>query len=971
MDVNEGPDGGDLEAWLRAEMAELRGLEHHDPFANPVLLLAVQLEQRWADGACADADVDALIARLTLEASLERAERLRHYLGESDPAANARRQAALFEALPDDFDAFRDCVERPRYGFVFTAHPTFAHAREVHVDLLSLALDRDEAGRSLGDDGRTAIVERLGRADHRPPRPIDLDVEHRLAMAAIERVRTALDDAHRRLFTVARARFPDRWRDLRPRLASVATWVGYDLDGRADIPWRTTFAKRLEVQARELEALRARVQALEPRAAAEPNVAAPLELAEARLALALKTTREGAAVMTGDGADGEALARLAAWSREVVAGDGGRLVSARPLAQIVERALARCGDDDLALELAVIAADLESVGLGRARTHLRINAVQLHNAVRRQLDMDHPPDDPSYRLSYLDAVSRLIAQVEPVTVHFGSIDAERTTARRVFMLMAQLVKVVDADEPLRFLIAETESAFTLLVALYFAKLFGIDDRVDLSPLFETEKALERGVEVVREALAREPYRAYVERRGRLCLQTGYSDAGRYLGQTAAAVKIERLKLDVVELLDELGLGDVEVVVFDTHGESIGRGGNPASFADRLAYLHTAETRRRVAARGRKAKQETSFQGSDGYLLFTHPVATEAVVTRVLEHVLTPPPNERDPFYAGDVYAAEFFTVIERFGHTLIDDPDYAALLGAFGANMLERTGSRAMRRQHEGGAPQHLGHPSQLRAIPHNAILQQLGFLANSLGGAGAAVAKDPDRFRTLYAESERFRRLVAMIEHAFKYSDAAVLRAHIDLLDPAMWLLRGSRARELARQEGLRATAASCERLGAHEKLTRIFRALLRDHLDLDHVLRHHRRAQREQGEAPIVVGAATRDNMHLLNAVRLACMLRLFALAAHIPDFSGRYELTREELIAHVFHLDVDRVVEVLRRIFPYAPPSGRALDWGETATYLDSEGESYRREHEEIFIPMDCTAERIRRVSVALVHHLGAVG
>jgi phosphoenolpyruvate carboxylase len=65
------------------------------------------------------------------------------------------------------------------------------------------------------------------------------------------------------------------------------------------------------------------------------------------------------------------------------------------------------------------------------------------------------------------------------------------------------------------------------------------------------------------------------------------------------------------------------------------------------------------------------------------------------------------------------------------------------------------------------------------------------------------------------------------------------------------------------------------------------------------------------------------------------------------------------------------VLRRIFPYARLSGRALDWGEPATYLDAEGESYRREHEEIFTPMDETAERVRRISVALVHHLGAVG
>ena len=67
--------------------------------------------------------------------------------------------------------------------------------------------------------------------------------------------------------------------------------------------------------------------------------------------------------------------------------------------------------------------------------------------------------------------------------------------------MAQMLKHLDASEPIRFLIAECETAFTLLTALYFAKLFGVDDRIDISPLFETRKALERGAEIIAEALA--------------------------------------------------------------------------------------------------------------------------------------------------------------------------------------------------------------------------------------------------------------------------------------------------------------------------------------------------------------------------------------------------------------------------------------------------------------------------------------
>ena len=38
--------------------------------------------------------------------------------------------------------------------------------------------------------------------------------------------------------------------------------------------------------------------------------------------------------------------------------------------------------------------------------------------------------------------------------------AERATAKRLFMIVQQMVKYVDADTPVRFLIAETEAGFT-------------------------------------------------------------------------------------------------------------------------------------------------------------------------------------------------------------------------------------------------------------------------------------------------------------------------------------------------------------------------------------------------------------------------------------------------------------------------------------------------------------------------------
>ena len=82
------------------------------------------------------------------------------------------------------------------------------------------------------------------------------------------------------------------------------------------------------------------------------------------------------------------------------------------------------------------------------------------------------------------------------------------------MVVAQIVKHVDGSKPVRFLIAETETGYTLLAALWLARLCGIENHVEISPLFETRTALERGAEIVAGALAVPAYRDYLRGRGR-------------------------------------------------------------------------------------------------------------------------------------------------------------------------------------------------------------------------------------------------------------------------------------------------------------------------------------------------------------------------------------------------------------------------------------------------------------------------
>ena len=84
-------------------------------------------------------------------------------------------------------------------------------------------------------------------------------------------------------------------------------------------------------------------------------------------------------------------------------------------------------------------------------------------------------------------------------------------------------------------------------------------------------------------------------------------------------------------------------------------------------------------------------------------------------------RERDLFYADTDYSLDFFLTIKEFNERIVADPDYAALLMGIGRNLLYRTGSRRVSREGVGSRPMQERRTAQMRAIPHNGVLQQLG----------------------------------------------------------------------------------------------------------------------------------------------------------------------------------------------------------------------------------------------------------
>ena len=244
-------------------------------------------------------------------------------------------------------------------------------------------------------------------------------------------------------------------------------------------------------------------------------------------------------------------------------------------------------------------------------------------------------------------------------------------------------------------------------------------------------------------------------------------------------------------------------------------------------------------------------------------------------------------------------------HELVEDPGYASLLGAFGPALLDPTGSRPPLRQSDGiTGPTVIKHPRELRAILNNAILQQLGWCANTLQGIGAAAARQPELFLELREKSPRFRRALDFVSRALSHSDIDVLRAGIALLDPGSWLDRAAHV-EPARAQQLVGVANALNQLDLWAPVQAMFRRIQTDYVQL-------------RAAWPDAPEMQTREM--LLHALRIALIQRIWLMATAIPDFSPRHGVTRQALEMRLLQLDVLPALALLGRSVPERGRSDR---------------------------------------------------
>tara|TARA_R110002096_G_scaffold323131_1_gene517237 strand:- start:448 stop:3201 length:2754 start_codon:yes stop_codon:yes gene_type:complete len=853
------------------------------------------------------------------------------------------REYAYKNGKMRSFSAFQNELENGLGGIVFTAHPTFSLSKDAR------ALYHNQLLKNLGKE----VDEEITLKHVHAIQPPTLEEELEQTDVAVLAVRQAIRTANEITLKVARELYPEDWRSFNPSFLTVASWVGFDLDGRTDIDW----SKSLHF--RYLSALKA-VDELERQLSLIKSQYCDylIEDIESGLSTFRECFQSGMSALSDKNKKG-----LASLNKLAVKNLERKEVAILKINNAFDNLLSSVNDDDILIDVALLNAEWKNLRLGLAHIHFRLNAVQLHNAIRSDINLEREPDNSASRRKYLAEITKLLDTVKPAQVHYGTLAQEQTTARRLFMLAAQFEKHFDNDTPIRLLVAESDTPFTLLTALYYARLFGVDDHVEISPLFETAIGLKRGDHVIKELLDNEHFLSYIKKQKRFCVQLGFSDSGRYIGQPAATLAIERFKLRLIRLWQSTELTDVALVFFDTHGESIGRGAHPNSLKERFLYTHSPETRKELVKAGIPYKHEVSFQGGDGYLWFQSEETTLGVITDFLETRLKNFLGNDDPFYKDSSWSLDFFLTLKEFQDQLEHHEGYVRLIDGIAPNFLYATGSRASRRQGSGVKTKALEHVGQVRAIPHNAMLQQMGYMVNVLGGCGTAIQRAPERFSELLSQSDRLRTITNLILSANSRSDVKSLNAYIELLNPEYWIdiLEGETDEHT--KALVMALSETMEFAFKYQELNFVTRKLRRDANYFSDALTSHGQLSKHKKRE-----STTLTELHDL---RLSLIQFIYLKAMLIPAFSTQTGVSLDELVISILSLDIPDTLTELRAIFPAISVEDQDDLYGEQSTYEAGHASDYGYEEREIFSPIENAYNKILTISGIIALEVGAFG
>ena len=147
------------------------------------------------------------------------------------------------------FRSYKKFWSSNKIGSVFTAHPTFNLNDKAWNNIVI-------AGQLIKQNKQFQNIKQ------RSINKIKLIDEHNAVINAIDNFWNVVNEVNKEVLNLGQKTWPAEFRNFIPSIINCASWVGYDLDGRADINWIDSFYFRLKEKSLMLERLEIQVKNL-------------------------------------------------------------------------------------------------------------------------------------------------------------------------------------------------------------------------------------------------------------------------------------------------------------------------------------------------------------------------------------------------------------------------------------------------------------------------------------------------------------------------------------------------------------------------------------------------------------------------------------------------------------------------------------------------------------------------------------
>lgn len=863
------------------------GKGHH-----PVLEISEQLLAARDDDPSVPPDIDILIDELSKSALMASIEYQADYVRNSNIADN---EALLEKILLARIGEGENKLSIEEVGkvidsfinIIFTGHPTYDKTPE-QAEAIAKAVLYKTGAANYGPE----TLEQVEATRKKPFTPPTLQMELDQIYKRLGNLHIALDLVTKVAMKVVRKTHPDEWTKIDYCLAHFGTWGSFDWDGRKDIKWYHALENRLRLQQMMLDIYIPQLEKLAGIVEGEDRVAVRKMVRDfKRTCKIIGDHRKFYAQYGKDLTKNRN--KLAKWATKLVQDKDIRVLDTNPLIGVMQKIIDKNINDKSTMLAVKIRGLLKKFGLSLAEPHFRIgakSAIPAYQATKGVTIEDRGSTDSSFSAPLEQAIKGVIKK-NPNLLDVANSEVLLFT---MTALIRQIKDEIEKNGKARLLIAEAHNATTLKVALLFLKELDLLDTVDVSPLFEDKDGSSRAKEIMRTLYESPEYRAYVEKRGVVSVQLGYSDYAVGAGQFAAGAFHDRTIRELIDLHASSGLAakGVKLRFFHTGGNNMGRGAHPGGVTDRVAYYISPENLKYAREKGVDLVTECSYQGGRGQTMFSTVEGSFAEMVQTASYLLADHSQSNDIYYNSEHDYLPMFSVArnahEEYSGSSPDDETPLKTILRFFQNLSKPSGSRPTNDEVQSAF-------KKLRAIRYNAGLIQVCYLMTVLGGVAPMIRNNPEEFKMLAEKSPSFRGRLQMVVRAMQMSDPEILKQYIELYNPAKWADR-SKHREGMEKESCITLAKDMMELGIYKDAMDTVTKIGMDYEVIKEFLKETGLEYEEDFQAPTIrVSGKQKSDITIAHGARLKSITEMFIHAASpdIPEIAGRHNTSNKKIV------------------------------------------------------------------------------